>query len=296
MYTPAARGSVQVFSVAAEEREEATFLGVETMPITSTLTAQLNLAKNTGLVVRQIVADSPAAGVLREDDVLVKFDDQILIETRQFAVLVRNKNAGDEVSLTYVRGGKQSVAKVKLVKREVPKLAAAFTEAMPFGFVTGQAVPGMPWEGGLPEARREQVDRMLTLIRPMPGTEPMRMRIEGDSRIGVQATRVNIANSTLIYNDEQGTLELTTKDGQKSLVAKDPQGAEQFSGSIATPEERNALPPGIRARLEKIEGMDNVTFRTDGDFRAAETTVVRPLPRGISFPTTAPRPVPSPLF
>jgi hypothetical protein len=38
----------------------------------------------------------------------------------------------------------------------------------------------------------------------------------------------------------------------------------------------------VRARLEKLEGMHDVTFRTDGDFRGAELKVIRP--RGITFP------------
>jgi hypothetical protein len=38
----------------------------------------------------------------------------------------------------------------------------------------------------------------------------------------------------------------------------------------------------VRARLEKLEGMQDVTFRTDGDFRPGQVKVMRP--RGIAFP------------
>lgn len=281
--TPAA--ATHFFTVAGEEREEATFLGVETMPVTSTLTAQLNLPKNCGLVVRQVVADSPAAAVLRVDDVLLKLDDQLLIESRQFAVLVRNKQPGDEVTLTYIRGGKQATAKVKLVKREVPKLGASFEERLPFGGgIAGQALPGVRWEGAVPAEKREQVNSVLQLMRPVPALDPARISIERRGGLGFKATSIDTANSKLLYTDDQGTLELTTVEGKKSLVAKDAKGAEVFSGPISTPDERNAMPPAVRERLEKLEGMQDVTFRTDGQLREAEVKVFRPAARGIALP------------
>ena len=76
----------------------------------------------------------------------------------------------------------------------------------------------------------------------------------------------------------------------KSLVAKDAKGESLFSGPVNTPEERKALPPEVRARLEKLEGMHDITFRTDGDFRPGQVRVMRP--RGITFPYTERAPLP----
>src|SRR4051812_1163765 len=105
----------------SQEKEVVTFLGVETAPVSETLSAQLNLPKDSGLVVIHIVPDSPAASALKEHDVLVKLDDQLLVEPRQFSVLVRNHKDGDEVNFSYIRAGKAAAAKVKLAKHEVPK-------------------------------------------------------------------------------------------------------------------------------------------------------------------------------
>jgi hypothetical protein len=289
----------RAFAAAPVEREEATFLGVETMPVNSTLTAQLNLPRDVGLVVRLVVLDSPAADVLRVDDVLLKLDDQHLIESRQFAVLVRNKKEGDEVALTYLRGGKQAVAKVKLVKREVPKLNAFFEERLPMGAVSVvQQIPGgMKWDAARPEENRAQVDRLLSLMQPTPGSDPVRMRIEPAGRFGFRAMGIDTTNSNLAYSDDQGALEIATKDGKKSLVAKDPKGEEVFSGPISTPEERKALPPAVRERLEKVEGMHDITFRTEGNFQAPEIKVMPPTARGIVMPIPATAaPARSPLF
>jgi serine protease Do len=78
----------------AVEMETVAFLGVETGPVSPTLGAQLGLARGTGLVVNHVLAKSPAAGALREHDILLQLDDQILIETRQLSVLIRLRKEG----------------------------------------------------------------------------------------------------------------------------------------------------------------------------------------------------------
>jgi hypothetical protein len=108
---------------APAEKEKVAFLGVSTGPVAPALASQLGLTPGAGLVVNQIVPASPSAGVLQVHDVLVKLDDQLLIEAKQLAVLVRSRKEGDEFALTYLRGGKQATAKVKLALHEVPKLA-----------------------------------------------------------------------------------------------------------------------------------------------------------------------------
>ena len=47
------------------EKESVTFLGVETAPVSATLTAQLGLPEGAGLVVVHLVPDSPAAVTLK---------------------------------------------------------------------------------------------------------------------------------------------------------------------------------------------------------------------------------------
>lgn len=109
---------------------EAPFLGVESAPVTATLSEQLGLPAHTGLVVQSLAPDGPSANVLKVHDILTKLDDQILIDPYQFAVLVRMRHAGESVALTYLRGGKPATASVKLGEHALPKLLAS--EAVPF--------------------------------------------------------------------------------------------------------------------------------------------------------------------
>ncbi|MCX6953383.1 MAG: PDZ domain-containing protein, partial [Verrucomicrobia bacterium] len=116
--TDGAPGQHRILRREPGEMESVTFLGVEAGPVSATLVAQLGLAEGNGLVVNQVLPNSPATGVLKPHDILLKLDDQILIEQRQLAVLVRGHKEGDEVTLTYLRGGKQATAKVKLAKHD----------------------------------------------------------------------------------------------------------------------------------------------------------------------------------
>jgi serine protease Do len=266
------------------EMETATFLGVEAGPVSPTLIAQLNLPDHAGLVVLHVVPDSAAAGALKEHDILLKLDDQILIDEHQLAVLVRNHKDGDQVTLTYVRGGKSATASVKLTKHEVPK----FSETMhPMPRMLTLPEHGQMIAGAVGGNGREEMDRMLSLMDRAHGGEPVRMRFEHIDGPGMRAVSVNTANSNLVYSDEKGALELTFKDGKKTLVAKDPKGVQQFSGPVTTDDERKAMPADVRERLEKLEAMHDVTFRTDENFEGAETKVFEPQAKPIVLPYNA---------
>ena len=287
------------------EKETVAFLGVEASPVSAALSAQLSLQRGTGLTVNHVVAKSPAASVLKEHDILLKLDDQILIETRQLSVLIRGHKEGDEVTVTYLRAGQKATATIKLGQQEVPKFSWT---AGP----NGRAVAGMAGgqDGAIgfftpgPEGEREHFDRVLSLIGRARGAPdvppgaippPVRIQIEHGNGPGIRAMSVNTGNSNIVFSDDEGALELTLADGVKSLVAKNAKGEQVFSGPVTTPDERKALPAEVRVRLEKLEGMRDVTFRTDGDFKGAETKVVRP--RGIGLPIPAPRPASaSPIF
>lgn len=269
------------------EMETVAFLGVETMPVGAALTAQLGLAKDTGLVIRHVVPESPAAGVLQAHDVLLKLDDQLLIEPRQFSVLVRNHKAGDEVTVAYVRGGKQSTAKIKLAQHDVPKFAG-----FDFSGDEGNRMYFRTFVDRDAHDGARDVDHMLSLLAPDDeSSEVHSHRIPPpDTRApGFRSSKVDTANSNMTFSDEEGSLELAVKGGHKTLVAKNPKGEQIFSGSIDKKEERDALPANVRQRLEKLEGMEEFNFRADDDVER-DFRVFQPEPTKITLPPLPPAP------
>ena len=149
------------------EVERTTFLGVEVTLVSPVLGTQLSLPKGTGLVVERLSPRGPATGVLKEHDVLTMLDDQILIDVRQLMVLVRNRKEGDEVTLTYLRGGVKMAAKIRLIAQDMPKFPfggmpvpmppRAFPRGGP-GAVQPQPAPAEPGVelGGSPDAPRAE--------------------------------------------------------------------------------------------------------------------------------------------
>jgi hypothetical protein len=95
--------------------EVRTWLGVATDEISEEVRAQLPVANGVGLLVREVIADSPAAKAgLQKNDVLTRLDDQILANSDQLRTLVGMKKAGEAVRIMYLRKGQEASAEVKL--------------------------------------------------------------------------------------------------------------------------------------------------------------------------------------
>jgi hypothetical protein len=102
-------------------------------------------------------------------------------------------------------------------------------------------------------------------------------RLPGGAPAGgadVRVITMNTANSTMVLSDDLGSMEITAKDGKKTLVAKDAKGAVIFDGPITTPEERKALPPAVAERLGKLEDLKEFEFKTGEDFKGSEVKIM----------------------
>ena len=98
-------------------------LAVEVAP--PILSSQLPgiIPKGQGLLVGQVAQDSPAAKAgLKARDVLLSYGDHKLSSPEQLAKLVRGDKPGQEIALTFVRGGKSHTCKVMLGERESPNM------------------------------------------------------------------------------------------------------------------------------------------------------------------------------
>lgn len=243
---------------APRELVTVTFLGVETSPVPRTVAKHLGLARDMGLIVQNVAKDSPAATVLQEDDILTKFEDQLLIDSRQFTVLIRSKKEGDEVKLTFLRAGKEQTAKVKLGKKEIPKVADTFQF---FSAPLGQAPMFSPeaFQQGvvrlrdLSDAASEEVQDMVRRLQRERGTWFGTPGVRVISRAGKGATILDLPRGKISYSDDDGSVEVEAEDGKRQLTVRDSNGKVTFEGPIMTEEDRKKLPDDVRKRIEKIE-------------------------------------------
>ncbi len=102
-----------------DHHQKTIWLGVTPDEVSESLRSQLSLAPDSGLLLRSVVPDSPAARAgLQKNDVLTRLDDQLLLGEHQLHGLLKAKHDGDIVHLAYVRHGQPGVAEVKLAAHD----------------------------------------------------------------------------------------------------------------------------------------------------------------------------------
>ncbi len=103
-----------------EKREKGPWLGIAMEPVQDVVRAQLSLAPGEGVVINHVAPDGPAAKAgIQPNDILVRFEDQIVVEPSQLKKLIAMKKPGESVKLTYLRKGEQKSAGVTLIEHEI---------------------------------------------------------------------------------------------------------------------------------------------------------------------------------
>jgi S1-C subfamily serine protease len=99
------------------------WLGVYVQDINHALKEAMDLKSEKGVLIRDVVEDSPAdkAGIETED-VVVAFDGKKVTDTEQFLMMVKKTSPGDEVELSIVRDGKEKTLTITLGKAPESKL------------------------------------------------------------------------------------------------------------------------------------------------------------------------------
>lgn len=94
------------------------YLGVTMISVTPVVQAEYDLSVDHGALIIEVVSGSPAdqAG-LKASDVVIKFGDTDIGDTDQLRTAIRSRNAGDRVTITYVRGQSTFTTEATLVLR-----------------------------------------------------------------------------------------------------------------------------------------------------------------------------------
>lgn len=118
-----------------------TFLGVAPEELPEELASQLPIDAGSGLLVRTVVPESPAATAgIQKHDVLIKLDDQILSAPKQLQKLVASRKPGETVRVIYFRRGQRAEAEAKLAEHEEPANPALDVFFNKFGNTSRDAV------------------------------------------------------------------------------------------------------------------------------------------------------------
>ncbi|AMW32933.1 Do family serine endopeptidase [Fervidobacterium islandicum] len=101
--------------IIATGKVEKAYLGVYVQTVTEELAKSLGLKVTKGVYVFQVEKDSPAAKAgIKEGDVIVKFNGQVVESAEELTSLVRNYTPGTKVKVTLNRAGKEMTVEVAL--------------------------------------------------------------------------------------------------------------------------------------------------------------------------------------
>jgi membrane-associated protease RseP (regulator of RpoE activity) len=278
---------IEAIDVDREEskNKDVAWLGIATEEASDALSAQLGLKSGEGLVVSYVAPNSPAAKAgLQKNDVLVEFEEQLLVHPGQFRKLIRLHQEGDKIQLTLSREGKKQRLEVTLGKTSAATLDEPATELrllprrlkeLHLGDATREemkhlqdsvAEAGIDKETLNHEVQRsiEQVRRSIQLAlrqytnatrtfgpaaREFQELAKRGLDVEKDATVVVKSKQNSVRS--MVRTDESGTYVIVASP-KKQLTAHDKSGKLLFDGQIETPEEQDKVP---RDLWEKVQPM-----------------------------------------
>lgn len=251
------------------------YLGVHTTRLDRGTSYQLGLPPGVHLQVEKVAPGSPAEGAgVKLYDVLLKLDDQLLINPEQLKTLVRLRNPGERISLSILRQAKPLSLSVELLEvpenhrdsygRERMNHLDSFDIDSLFG-------PGdrmrdffrlhsfdFPDIGNFQEQRLFSNPRLQgSSVFPPTSSNTQDDPLHGDRSV-TQSHSYSSSAKQVTLTDGEGSLQWTEKDGLRFLRATDLAGRVLFEGSISSEEDREKLPLGVRERLQIMQNSGQI--------------------------------------
>jgi phage shock protein A len=269
--------------------KEVAWLGVSTEESSEALTSQLGLPAGEGLLVTYVASNSPAAKAdLQKNDLLVEMDGQKLVLPAQLRKLMQMHKEGDQVVLTYYRGGKKddttatlgktktgfamfgdagsldSLKQLKLQLKDLPSLdgmkenLSQLRDELARAGVNRENIQ-IEVRRGLDEARKAIAEAMAQAHKAVRGTHTAPKALEELARGGVEVDKDatvtiksrNESVRTMVKADDTGTYVIVANP-KKHLTAHDKDGKLTFDGEIETSEQQEKVPRGV---WEKVQPM-----------------------------------------
>ncbi len=250
---------------AKEANKTATaFLGVVSGEVPQFLADHLNLGKTGGVLVRSMAPDSPAiTSGIAINDVITAVAGQPVGSQIELSNQISSHKPGDVVSFDVIHKGKPVKIDVTLAVRpdnlamaEPPSIEQMNLDELPKEMADHirDAIGGLDLKMGndqnavppqMEEAIRELHKRLLGGGKVLPDAVP-KLRPLPDAAAQSQGS------ATLKMRDQDGSIEVKSKDGAKEITLRDQQDNVVWSGPWNTEEERSAAPDNVRRRMESL--------------------------------------------
>lgn len=255
------------------------YLGIMTRAPGPELVAQAGLKEGFGLLIQEIMPESPAAKAgLKQHDLLHLFEDQKLVNVDQLTALVRAEGKDKEVKLTVKRGGQDVVVTLKIEEKLMPVERRfggppGFPDLRSFGprmQEWGEDVRQRTEQFG--DEMREYQHRLQEWMRGLrDGPKPEMPRFEGDRRGGPDGdrppppqrggdrtetrTEVKVEDRAVTRRDDDGEYSYRSSTREGKIFTVRPKDGEEQKFEVNTPEQRGKVPEAFRRKLEELEKM-----------------------------------------
>ncbi len=269
---------------------ESSWLGAAVEEAPEVVTSQLGLEPGVGLVVSFVASNSPAAKAgLEKNDVLVEMNGEKLFHPLQLRKMIQVRKEGEEIKLTFYRGGKRQTATAKLEKTRTGfgtfqsfattgdgsgaiKSKSFTATGDPFVAIESSRLsPRMKMDEvrrqidesrrNIDEARRaydqavrsgtasQSPDQIDTLRKALEQLAKSELALDDKATVTVRST--GSAAKSLVKADESGTIVLVTNPNLR-LTAHDKAGQLLFDGEIESADQRAQVPSELWKKVEPL--------------------------------------------
>tara|TARA_R110000850_G_scaffold16207_12_gene50783 strand:+ start:696 stop:1718 length:1023 start_codon:yes stop_codon:yes gene_type:complete len=236
----------------APEDPERTWLGIATSGVAPSLRQHLDLEKGFGIQIQEVITDSPAGkSGLKSHDILVKFEDQLLISPEHLSLLVRREKSGKKISLSVIRKGREETIQATLGSAALPPTHR----------------PGPPSAGHHPQNWQETMMRQQDYWNNWMEKNMGKVKREhSDGRPPSLSLRpgfpVNIfgAGGVLKIDNEKGDVTVTLKDGEHLIEIRDEDKKLIHKGEFDIRKGIEGLPAKAREQLKDMKLDDLKAF------------------------------------
>jgi membrane-associated protease RseP (regulator of RpoE activity) len=250
------RSHIQPVSEIAAQ-SAAPWAGLVTARAPAVLREQLELKHGTGLIVEEVAAGSAAerAG-LRQHDVLVALDGQLLVLPEQLTTLLEEWGDDEPLTCRLLRGGKPTEVTLR------PRAAASVAQSSDSGVASKAAPPSITATPASPSpAESAALKPTASVLAMLPkkaavkaptATATERPAAGKPEPTTLTSTVIQLEDGSLLQRDADYSLKLSA-GAEAMLTVKNARGRIVFNNRIATPEQRSLIPPEVLARVEGLE-------------------------------------------
>ncbi len=263
--------AVWILPAQAAEPQQQPWLGVMPNRLPPLIGEHLGLPRGSGLTIEEILPESPAekAG-LTVNDILTQVGEQIVWTPEQLTAMMESHEPGDRVDLHILRAEEPMVLNVVLEPRPA-EFATARNQAAPWddGRRAGDAQRNLPGAEGIDEvlgllrglADQPDVQRQMEEARRQMENLQLQLHkqfdLEGMLEPGeggnLRREVFRFDNANIQIKDTDGSIQIRRKYDVTILRAEDPEGNLLFEGPFDTDDDKDAVPPEIRERAERIQ-------------------------------------------